>query len=384
MRILIVVPWDQKVGGVASVVGNLAREFVGRDHGVVFLHPGTEEEPIPGSTKWGFPGYRVRLRGLCVADHPVRSPLAFWVMLIPSLARLVRLLRRERIDVVNLHYPLEDFLPLVLAARLAGRPVVTSVHGADLFPQGEPWARYSMGLRAILALSRRVVTPSKAYLEDVVGQLPSVKGRGVFIHNGIRLTEFSTVSTGQSVPTGSYVLTIANHIRKKGLDVLLPAFASLVERFPETSLVMVGDGPDRAMLEEMASSLGLGERVSFLGALTRAETIALLHHCEVFVLPSLAETFGLAVVEAMACGRAVVASRVGGMKETVRNEVNGLLVEPGDPGALADAMARLLADPDARRRLGQEAIVAAQSFGTKANARTYESLFREVIEKRSR
>lgn len=395
VRVLFVVPWDQEVGGVASVVGNLARGLEKRGHRAVFLHPGTADELVLGSTKWGFRGYRLRLRGPFVADRPIRSVVAFWLLLAPSLARLAGLIRRERIDVVNIHYPLESFLPVVLASRLTGRPVVTSVHGADLFPGGSAPTRYALGLRLALRLSQRIVAPSRSFLDQVLGRFGALRERAGFIHNGIRLEELldegsrepargSAVDQpepalgccrGPATPNGRYALTIAAHNQKKALDVLLEAFGRIAARFPDLTLVLVGDGPLRSELEDLASRLGLGERVRFLGARGRRETIALLRGCDLFVLPSRAEPFGLAVLEAMACGKPVVASRVGGLQELVRDGTDGKLLEPDDPAGLADAMAGLLDDRDAAHRLGRTARARARDFSTEANVRAYETLF---------
>lgn len=377
MRILFVVPWDQEVGGVASVVGNLAGGLEERGHGAVFLHPGATDALTSTTTKWGFAGYRLRLRGPYAPAHPLRSAAAFWILLIPTLFRLVGLLRREGVDLVNIHYPLASFLPVALAAQIAGVPVVTSVHGADLFPRGEPLRRYPLGLRAVLRLSRCVVAPSEAYLTQVVEQFPGLAGRAQFIHNGIRPEEFDP---SRGIPDENrcperYVLTIAAHNPKKGLDVLIEAFARVAVRHPDVHLLLLGDGPLRSRLEDQASRLGLGDRARFLGTRSRGETIALLRRCAVFVLASRAEPFGLAVLEALAAGRPVVATRVGGIREIVRDGVDGLLVEPDDAEALARALETFLDDPDAGVRFGRAGRLRAESFTTEANSLRYESLF---------
>lgn len=386
MRILFVVPWDQEVGGVAYVVGNLARGLEERGHGAVFLHPGATDELVRTTTKWGFAGYRLRLRAPFAPAHPLRSVLAFSSLLLPTLIRLVRLLRREQIDLVNIHYPLASFLPVALAARLAGKPIVTSVHGADLFPAGEAIRRYPLALRAVLGLSGRIVAPSDSHLAKVTTQLPGLADRAESIHNGIRLEEFATSRRGPDAgrrPEGRYLLTIAAHNPKKGLDVLLSAFARVADRHPDVRLVLLGDGPLRDQLEAQASRLELGERVRFLGTRGRAETIELLQGCAVLVLASRAEPFGLAVLEALACGRPVVATRVGGIREIVRDGVDGLLVEPDDPAALAAAIDTFLDDPEAGRRCGRAGPLRAQEFTAEANTLEYESLFETLTTRRA-
>jgi glycosyltransferase involved in cell wall biosynthesis len=141
------------------------------------------------------------------------------------------------------------------------------------------------------------------------------------------------------------VLSVARLEAGKGLDVLLRAAAHL----PEATFAIAGDGPERVVLEALARALGVDERVRFLGF--RNDVEALLAGCDVFVLPSLDEGFPLSVLEAMAACRPVVASDVGGVPEAITHDETGLLVPPGNPDALAAALARLLDDAPTRRRL---------------------------------
>ncbi len=142
------------------------------------------------------------------------------------------------------------------------------------------------------------------------------------------------------------VLTSARLAAQKGLDTLLAA-AALV---PDAVFVIAGDGPDRAVLETRARGLGIAERVRFLGP--RPDVPQLLAVADLFVLPSLFEGLPLAVLEAMAAAKPVVASRIGGTDEAVVESVTGLLVPPSDPGALAGAIRTVLADPQLALRLG--------------------------------
>ena len=138
----------------------------------------------------------------------------------------------------------------------------------------------------------------------------------------------------------------------KGVDVLLNAWAALVRRSPQSHLVIVGSGTRGDNLKRQAASLGLSGAVTFAGQISRAAIIPILDRAAVLVLPSRSEGLGRVIIEAHARGRPVVASRVGGIPELVEHGRNGLLVEPEDPSALAEALARILGDAKLQQDLG--------------------------------
>jgi glycosyltransferase involved in cell wall biosynthesis len=180
-----------------------------------------------------------------------------------------------------------------------------------------------------------------------------------------------------AAPDNACLLVAANLVQRKGVDVLLAAYAALASR-ECTELWIAGDGPERAPLEATAARLGIADRVRFLGH--RDDVPDLLEACDVFVLPSRLEGLGVAALEAMARRRPVVASAVGGLAETVVAEETGLLVPPDDAAALAAALARLIADPALGRRLGAAgAARVAEHFLAEQMVGAYESLYREVL-----
>jgi glycosyltransferase involved in cell wall biosynthesis len=180
-----------------------------------------------------------------------------------------------------------------------------------------------------------------------------------------------------ATPATPCVLVAANLVRRKGVDVLLDAVAALARRAP-CVLWIAGDGPERAALEAAAARLGVADRVRFLGR--RSDVPDLLEACDVFALPSRNEGLGVAALEAMARGRPVVASAVGGLGEAVVANVTGILVPPGDAPALATALERLIADPALARRLGAAgAKRVAEHFRAEQMVAAYEALYREIL-----
>lgn len=351
MRVLLVVSSDEEVGGVPYVVGNLARYLKQRGHDVAFLIPGRATLLRETLTKWGFPGFELNLQMPFGERHPLISLPLFTLRFPIALYQLIRLIHGRRIQVVNPHFPADCFCYLALCRWLVGIRLVTSVHGADVFPGGNPKVRYSWASRCLLRASDLITAPSQAFRRDLLALFPHLDGKTTAIHNGVNLEELrapSHTDDGQ-FSFGRYLLCVAAHNEKKGIDTLLRAFKRVHAAHPSVTLVLVGDGPLRTQLEELAASLGIRERVVFLGQRGRADVASLLHGCDVFVLPSRSEPFGIAVIEALACRKPVVSTTAGGIPEIIQSGVNGVLVEPDDAKALADAIARVLASPDLQR-----------------------------------
>jgi len=183
-------------------------------------------------------------------------------------------------------------------------------------------------------------------------------------------------------------VTIARLVdRYKGHDVLVRSLALVRERVPDVEWVVIGDGPLRAGLEDLARSLGVADAVSFLGAVSDAERDAWLRRARLLAMPSrlpggglAGEGFGIAYLEAAAYGKPVVAGNVGGAVDAVVDGETGLLVDPTDPAAVGEAIARLLLDAGLAERLGQAGARRAPSFAWPLIAGRVEAVLREAIE----
>jgi glycosyltransferase involved in cell wall biosynthesis len=150
------------------------------------------------------------------------------------------------------------------------------------------------------------------------------------------------------------------------------------EGAPLCQLLIVGDGPARGMLQVLSERLGIASQVVFAGSRRDIPRVLPLLHA--FVMPSLYEGFGIAILEAMAAGKPVIATSVGGIPEFVKNGETGLLVNPGDPGALADAMTRVLKEPDLARRMGDKGFEQARdNFGIATVARKHEQVYEACL-----
>jgi 2-deoxystreptamine N-acetyl-D-glucosaminyltransferase/2-deoxystreptamine glucosyltransferase len=286
------------------------------------------------------------------------------------------------VDLVHVHCG-EDLavLPLArLAARRHGCPLVATVHlsvrhglrpvaprGVLLRAAGGTVERWLLpGADAVIAL-----TPSTARQLRADG-IPA--GRVHVIPPGYDPALFARAAAdpfpGLPRPRVAYLGRLAP---QKDVGTLLEAFAYLPSG---TRLLLVGDGPDRAALQRRAQRFG--SRVHFAGFVPHAAVPAVLQHVDLLVLPSLYEDLSSALIEAMAAGLPVVATRVGGTADLVHDGVNGLLVAPRDPAALAAAISRILADPATAARLSAAARRTAAAYAWTDLARAVLDVYRQA------
>ena len=268
----------------------------------------------------------------------------------------------------------------MLAARLAGVPAVVATQ--QLYPRSLS-RRMRMRQRLISVIVDRYIAVSHA-MAAVLRRGMLFKARVAVIHNAVDVSAFtgSAATTHGRGTTGApqrTVLTVARLNKQKGLEYLIAA----VPRLPsDTQLLIAGEGPDREALEAQARELAVADRVMFLGH--RSDVPDLLAACDVFVLPSLFEGLPVSVLEAMAAGKPIVATAIGGTDEAVVHGETGLLVAPGDPSALAWAIHRLLADSALSRRISAAAMARVrQSFSAEAMAEQTDRLYEDVLQQRS-
>ncbi|MGQ0626450.1 MAG: glycosyltransferase [Sporichthyaceae bacterium] len=297
----------------------------------------------------GFARPRVRTAYLPLRLGPV--PVSVKAAYLATVPRLRRLLEQADPDLVHAHYVSSYGL---LGALVNRHPYVVSVWGADVydFPAGGPAQRKAVtfALRradAICSTSQAMADETAKYTDAPIAITPF----GVDPHQ---------FAPAPRLPDGRVVFGIVKTMKAKyGIDVLLRAyrgFTDLVgpEAAARTDLVIVGGGPQLEEYQALAGELDLGERVRFTGAIAHAEVPAMINSFDVFVVPSVldSESFGVAAVEAQACGVPVLVSAVGGLPEVIRDGATGFVVPPRDPEALAQRMRELHDDPALRGRLG--------------------------------
>jgi len=380
--VLLAVPWDDKRGGVTAVVDNVATCLQARGHEVTIFHSDQGALLTSKSTQLGFSGVDLRLTmpfgaGLRGVLRTIAFPFLFPVILL----QLIWFLRTKRIQIVNLHYPIDNFVYLAICRRLLPIRLVTSVHGRDAFYRDKPFDRYSRAFKFIVRCSDLIVLPSDAYRRKFIEAFPASRDSTVFIHNAVDPAKFPPVAEEtRSIGYPRYILCVADFREDKAIDVLLRAAVPLLRDDPSLTLVLAGDGPLRNELETLALSLDIRHRTMFLGSQGGFEIVNLLQGCELKVLPSRMEPFGIAIIEAMACRKPVVATESGGIPEIVEHEVSGILVEPDNPAALTAALRRVLADAGLRKTIAAKGYATVmERFCSVHNGAAYERTFASLL-----
>jgi glycosyltransferase involved in cell wall biosynthesis len=275
-------------------------------------------------------------------------------------------------------------LPCGHAAILLGRdldlPSVITVHGLDAYFTRQVRGRAGKWCerlsRFVYQTAARVIGISGRVRDQIVSGESSLVHTTV-IYNGVDPDRFSPP---ESLREDQTILCVGNLIPIKGQNVLLEAFARIHKRFPGTHCNMIGDGPERAPLEQLTQELGIASKVKFLGRQSRNQVADAMRGCSIFALPSSYEGLGCVYLEAMSAQKPVIGCRGQGIDEIIRDGQNGLLVNPNDPEDLAHALTALLEDATLRRRLGQQARhTVLESFTLNHQARRLAELYRECV-----
>lgn len=354
MRIGLVCPYSISIpGGVQEQVLGLARALRAKGHPTRILAPSDGPPPDGWVTSLG--------NSIPTAANGSVAPIAP----DPSAQfRLIRAVRDEDFDVLHLHEPLAPGACMT-AAVLKPAPLVGTFHAAGTsasYRFGAPplrWVASRLDARAVVSAEAEALAQSH------------LGGTYEHLFNGIEIERFADVEPWPT--TGPTIFFLGRHEPRKGLDVLLDALPAL----PADVTVWVGsDGPDTERLKVRHAG---DPRVQWLGRLSDEEKRRRLRGADVFCAPSLrGESFGVVLLEAMAASAAIVAADLSGYRLVARADRDGLLVPPGDVGALAAALNRVLGDADLRRTLIATAAGRAHDFSMDALADRYLEIYDRI------
>ena len=340
--------------GVQVTVQNLAKVLTEREHRVTIAAPkldttdshfemidGIEVHRIPFVFPWR------------ILWEPQESLMKFFLCGAGAIKRLARLMARKRVEIIHVHY-IGAQLPYALLAQLiTGGRMVLTLHGTEFFrlnPSSDKMRSFLVGYAL-----RRVdqVTAVSSHLSNTAARLfPEVSHKIVKIPSGVAVDEFDGAAPFPF--PFPYLLSLGRLNPIKGYDVLLAAFRRVADRDRNVHLIIGGNGPERIRLHAIVLALRLRDRVRFAGEVDRERVKELLAGCEFLVLSSWSEGVPLVALEAMALGKAVVGTRVGGIPEVVSDFETGRLVPPGDPQCLAEAMLFLLQNRDQCKAMGEK------------------------------
>ena len=332
-------------------------------------------------------------QGIKVVDLPslVRriSPLND----IRSFVSIFRILRKSKPDIVHTHTSKAGLIGR-LSAWMARFPIITHTpHGHVFYGHfGRSLSKIFLQMEKLLGrITHHQIALTPEECNDYLSLRVSQTGNTSVIHSGVdvhRFIEGAKQRTGTrkklGIPPDSLVIGYVGWlIPIKGVTYLVSAMAKVAEGYPRSLLVLVGKGDDKGekemKLKEQVERAGLEDKVRFLG--WRPDVDEIMGCFDVFVLPSLNEGMGRVLVEAMAAGLPIVASRVGGIPDLVKDGKNGLLVSPADATALAKAISALLEDKEKRKRMGEAGKKMCRPYSAEAMVQQIDDLYRDLLKK---
>jgi phosphatidylinositol alpha-mannosyltransferase len=360
VRIALVCPYAwEAAGGVQVHVRNLGGRLRERGHEVVVFTPGVPDEPWVRSVGRA---QRVGYRGTVAPIAPLSYP------------RVRRELTAFHPEVVHVHEPLTPSASMY-AALAARAPVVATVHAyldrSRLMVAAAPvlrrvWSKVTIGV----AVSGAAATFLRRALPEAQLEV---------LPNGVDVHAFAEPASVADLPTGRRVVWAHRLDPQKGFPIAVAAFNRVLEKVPDSVFIVIGEGKDREALGLLTPSVR--ERVHLLGALPNNALPPYHAAGDVFVAAATGqESFGIALVEGMAAGLPVVATDIPGYREVVTDGVEGLLVPPRDPEALAAGLVRVLTDPELAVRLGRAGRERARSFDWSIVVERLEELYRRAID----
>ncbi len=361
-------------GGSGAIATELGMAMAARGHEVHFI---SYARPARLS---GFDP-RVTFHRVEVSSYPLfRYPP--YDLAVASVMREVA--ESRQLDILHAHYAIPHAVSAVLARAMLGGTmprIVTTLHGTDITIVGTERA-YFHPTRFGIDHSDAVTTVS-GWLRDETLRIFAPENEIRVVPNFVDTNRFrplNCVATRASLGLrGEAVIAHVSNFRPvKRVPDVIRIFAAVAARTP-ARLLLAGDGPDRPLAEEVARSEGVVDRVHFLGEQEQVERV--LACADLFVLPSESESFGLAALEAMACGVPVLGTRSGGLPEVVTHGVDGLLFDVGDTATAGAAAWELLQDTPRLRSMSAAARSTAElRFGEAEIVQAYEDLYRQVLD----
>lgn len=297
--------------------------------------------------------------------NPLYLPLILPYMFFGTLAA-IRHCRRQRYDVLHVHWPLPQGVFGLVGQKFSGARLVISFHGAELLlTRRYPFLRPI--LRHIIKGSD-AVSANSSFTANLVRELADVEVKVIPYGSTIVAREISpTAASPEPGDEGRRILYVGRLIERKGLPYLIEAMDLLPPRL-RVRLDIVGAGGQRPLLERLVREKGLAGRVFFRGRIPYEELDELYAGCDLFVLPAIVDSrgdtegLGVVLVEAMSYKKPVIATNVGGIPDIVRHNETGILVEPRDPQALVRAIEAVLTDDRWAQELGQAGFAYVQEY----------------------
>jgi N-acetyl-alpha-D-glucosaminyl L-malate synthase BshA len=363
-------------GGSGVVATELGKALALRGHKVHFI---TYKQPA----RLDFFTENTFYHEVYVSNYPLFDFPPYETALISHLVDVVKF---EKLDILHVHYAIPHASAAIMARQILATegihiPVITTLHGTDITlvgkdPSFEPVVRYSINQ------SDGVTSVSESLRQDTFTHIKVSRDIKV-IPNFIDFTRFSKQDRAHFkkaiAPNDEKLIVHTSNFRKvKRIDDAVKVFAEIVKAMP-AKLLLIGDGPERVNIEKLCRELELCNNITFLGKQNQVEEI--LSVCDLFLMPSETESFGLAALEAMACELPVISSNAGGIPELNAEGETGYLCDVGDVKTMAEKAIYILSDENRLLQFKAAALARAKQFDINEIVPIYEQYYTEVLDK---
>ena len=322
---------------------------------------------------------RVHFHEVTVTPYPLFDPYPPYTLALAT--KMAEVAAYEKLDILHVHYAIPHAISAHLAKQIlqSNLKVITTLHGTDITLVGRdesylPITKFGIEVSdGVTAVSEWLKDETHENFDTgkVIDVIPNFVDPDRFKHNR------SAICDMFGAPTEKLVVHVSNFRPVKRIMDVVRAFEKMTEKGP-SRLLMIGDGPDRSRAEAYARANHLRNRVFFLGNVPNLEE--LLGACDLFLLPSESESFGMAALEAMTSEVPVIATRTGGLPEVVVDGETGYLLEVGDVAGMAERGIEILADENLRQRMGMRAReIAVERFDERKIVPMYRELYERVI-----
>lgn len=321
-----------------------------------------------------------------------RSPLAV-LQMIPFCICLFlttwRLIRNEKIELIHSHWVIPQGLIGAIIQFFIGTPHISSGHGTDIYLVNS--YRIMHPLMRFIGKFSDCITSNSRYTNQLVSGVSPITTQLQIIPMGIALNEFMYQSTesNEVIHKEKIILFVGRLIPLKGCHILIEAISRLHRSDLLYKLIIIGDGPEKEPLKELANRLKVLSFIHFIGKQNRKALLSYYAEADLLVLPSMpynnqTEGLGVVLLEAMAAGVPVIGSNTGGIPDIIEDRVNGLLFPPGDPDALAEAIIWILSDPELTNRIRKMAYsTVKEGFSWNFISEQFINVYKEALLKHS-
>ncbi|HZH39681.1 MAG TPA: N-acetyl-alpha-D-glucosaminyl L-malate synthase BshA [Gemmatimonadales bacterium] len=362
-------------GGSGAIATELGLELAKRGHEIHF---------VSYASPFRLPSFaeRVTFHEVTQAEYPLFETASPYALALAVKQHEVAL--REQLDIMHVHYAIPHAATAWLAKQMLAEQrdlkLVTTLHGTDITLVGKDPSYYTL-TKFSIERSDRVTAVSKYLREETYRAFGCARCDVTVIPNFVSTTSYKAATESWfrralGAGTQPILLHVSNFRPVKRVQDVVRIFAGVRKVMP-AMLVMVGDGPERDAAQTEADSLGLKNDVRFLGKVDNVADV--MRGADLFLLPSEAESFGLAALEAMACGAPVIASNAGGLPELVVEGETGFLSAPGDVAAMTANALEILRTPALAARMRAASVERAQAFSVDKVVPQYERVYEDLL-----